>query len=376
MLGAVLTALKPRDDIQTFVIGLLDDEAMGQKIRDLGIPVVCLNMHPGIPDPRAMWKLVRTLKAFQPDLIQSWLYHPDLMSTLASPWVGRPPVVWNIRHATLDPLHDSRSTLWISKLCAWLSRRSPARILVNSQSGQKVHADYGYERSKLIVVPNGFDLERYRPSESARTEMRRKLGLPADAEIIGMVARFSSLKGHDLFIRAMELVAAARPQCEFVLCGREVNADTPKLMEWIRASRCPQKFHLLGERKDAEQVHAGLDIEVSASTSEAFSNSIGEALCCGVPCVVTDVGDSAQLVGSAGRVVPSQDTAAMANACLEILDLLPAERECLSHSARDRMVKEFEIGAIANRYSEIWAEVIAERGISSGRPNQAPTIAK
>ena len=118
---------------------------------------------------------------------------------------------------------------------------------------------------------------------------------------------------------------------------------------------------MLGERLDVEQVHAALDIEVSASVSEAFSNSLGEALCCGVPCVVTDVGDSAWLVDDAGWVVPSQDRAAMAEACLQILRMPATQRAALSQRARQRMEQNFDIEVIARQYEEIWREVLAQQ---------------
>lgn len=359
MLHKVLAAQLAMPEIGSCVVGLIQEGAIGQKIRDLGIAVTTLGMKPTVPDPRGLWGLTRTLRAFQPDLIQSWLYHADLMSSLVRPWIGgRPPVVWNLRHATLDPQHDSRSTLWAAKACAWLSRSSPARILVNTVSGQQVHAEYGYARNKLQIVPNGFDLERYRPDPAARVELRITLGLPADTQLVGLVARFSELKGQKLFLDAMKLVAAKLPSAHFILCGTQIITANETLIGWIRETGCPERFHLLGERLDVERVHAALDLEVSSSVSEAFSNSIGEALCCGVPCVVTDVGDSAWLVDDAGCAIPSGDVNAMANACLRLLTAAPEDRIALSHRARQRMEQHFDIHVIARQYRDIWQEII------------------
>lgn len=360
MLHKVLAAQR-ESLIDSCVIGLIQDGPIGDKIRSLGISVVSLGMRPGVPDPRALWRLASELKRFQPDLIQSWLYHSDLMSSLVARWVGSPPVVWNLRHATLDPQHDSRSTLYTAKACAWLSHRSPARILVNTMSGQTVHAEYGYDRSKMQVVPNGFDLDRYRPSVSARASLRQSLSLAPETPLIGLVARFSELKGQKLFVEAMTRVAAQVPDAHFVLCGTNITSQNSTLTEWIASSGQAERFHLLGERMDVEQVHAALDLEVSASVSEAFSNSIGEALCCGVPCVVTDVGDSAWLVDDAGWVVPAHDPAAMAQACLQILNSSAVQRTALSQRARQRMEQNFDIAVIARQYEEIWREVVSEQ---------------
>lgn len=371
MLRKVLAAQQSLPGIESCVVGLIQDGPIVEQIRALGVPVTSLGMRPGVPDPRALWGLVRTLRAFQPDLIQSWLYHADLMSSLARPWVGKPPVVWNLRHATLDPEHDSRSTIWTAKACAWLSRRSPAHILVNTVSGRRVHAEHGYDDTKMQVVPNGFDLERFRPSTEARAQLRKALGIPADTLLVGLVARFSELKGQSVFIRAMSAVAAQLPKAQFVLCGTNIAPENATLSQWISESGCRERFHLLGERMDVEWVHAALDLEVSASVSEAFSNSIGESLCCGVPCVVTDVGDSAWLIEKAGRVIPAQDAPAMARACIEILSSPAAERAALSRCARQRMERSFDIHVIARQYHDIWREVLGRSGQSSELSGQS-----
>ena len=377
MLHKVLAAQQTLPEIQSCVVGLIQEGPYAAKIRQLGVPVTSLGMRPSVPDPRALWKLARTLRAFQPDLIQSWLYHSDLMSSLVSPWVGKPPVVWNLRHATLDSKHDGRSTLWTAKVCAWLSRTSPARILVNTVSGRRVHAEYGYDDSKLNVVPNGFDLDRFCPSPTARVELRTALGLPAQTPLIGLVARFSDLKGQALFIRAMSQVATRLPEVQFVLCGTNITRENKTLVGWVAQSGCAERFHLLGERLDVERIHAALDLEVSASTSEAFSNSIGESLCCGVPCVVTDVGDSAWLVDDAGWVVPSHDAPAMADACLQILTATQASRADLSRRARHRMSQHFDIHVIARQYRDIWQDVLGKSpSVASHLPSSFPQQAQ
>ncbi len=212
----------------------------------------------------------------------------------------------------------------------------------------------------MQVVPNGFDLERFCPSESARKQLRQSLSLAPETPLIGLVARFSELKGQQLFVEAMAAVAAQSPETHFVLCGTHITPQNTKLRQWIEASGHAARFHLLGERLDVEQVHAALDIEVSASVSEAFSNSLGEALCCGVPCVVTDVGDSAWLVDDAGW------------SSLRRTELrwpsLPADSANASNAASSpqparpqRMEQNFDIAVIARQYEEIWREVLAQQ---------------
>jgi glycosyltransferase involved in cell wall biosynthesis len=351
--------------VRMTVIGMTPDRQSVAPLEALGIPVHTLDMRRGRPSPRAFWKLCSLLRRDPPDVLQTWLYHADLMGLAAAKAVVGCPVVWNIRHATLTPGVDSRSTLLAARMSAKLSRRGPAAIAVNSRTGLEVHAAAGYDRSKLVLIPNGFDLERFRPDSVARSAIRRKLGIADDAPAIGLLARYSSLKGHPTFIDAMRRVHAARPDAQFMLCGSGIDRSNAELASLIDATGCPERFHLLGERRDVPAVQAALDLAVSASTSEAFSNSIGEALACGVPVVTTDVGDSADLVGDAGRIVPIGDSAAMAAGCLELLSLDAGSRMAIQRQARERMAERFEIGVIAERYLQLWSDVARKKSIAA-----------
>lgn len=358
MLSKLVQALDGRTRFT--VIGMTGDEGCAPAIRSLGIPVHTLGIHRGRPNPRALWKLCSLLRNDRPDVLQTWLYHADLMGLLAARTAVRCPVVWNVRHATLTPGLDSRSTILAAKASARISRRGPSAIVVNSCTGLDVHVAAGYDASKMRLIPNGFDLSRFRPSEPARAKLRQELRLEPSVPLIGLMARFSTLKGQPTFIDAMSRVHASST-AQFVLCGTDITAANTALGRLVEATGCPERFHLLGERHDIAEVQAGLDIAVSASTSEAFSNSIGEALACGVPVVTTDVGDSAMLVGDAGRAVPVGDSSAMAAACLDILALTDGDRLRLSGRARERMQQNYEIGVIADRYLELWESVAARQ---------------
>lgn len=359
MLAKLVEALHPR--VRFTVIGMTGDEGIAPRLRQLGVTVHALGMNRGRPSPKALWRLCSLLWGDRPDVLQTWLYHADLMGLLAAKSLVRCPVVWNVRHATLTPGLDSRSTLMAARASARLSSRGPSAIVVNSQTGLDVHVAAGYAASKMQLIPNGFDLNHFRPSEEARQRLRATLGLESGAPLIGLISRFSPLKGQPAFVEAMRRVHHAIPQAHFVLCGTDVTRHNAPLQAMIDQTDCAGHFHLLGERRDIPEIQAALDIAVSASTSEAFSNSIGEALACGVPVVTTDIGDSGQLVGDAGRVVTVNDSAAMAEACLGILRLPPAERQQLSQQARERMRQHYEIGLIANRYLELWNSVATLR---------------
>ncbi|HVJ86362.1 MAG TPA: glycosyltransferase [Caulifigura sp.] len=360
MLSKLVRALSNR--VRFTVIGMTGDEGCAPAIRALGIPVHTLGMNRGRPNPKALWRLCSILRRDRPDVMQTWLYHADLMGLLAAKTAVRCPVVWNVRHATLTPGLDSGSTLLAAKASARLSHRGPSAIVVNSRTGLDVHVAAGYAAAKMRLIPNGFDLNRFRPSADAKLQLRRELGVDTSTPITGLMSRYSSLKGQPTFVDAMRRVSASLPAARFVMCGTDITNDNAALRDLVESSGCADRFHLLGERRDVAEIQAGLDVAVSASTSEAFSNSIGEALACGTPVVTTDVGDSADLVGDAGAVVAVGDAAAMADRCLALLGMSTDERREISERARNRMEQNYEVGVIAQRYVELWETVSTSHG--------------
>lgn len=340
------------------VISLTDVGAVGKKINSLGVPVQSLKMCRGIPDPWALVKLMTILKRSKPDVIQTWMYHSDLIGGLAAKFTGKPPVCWGIRHSNLDPSLNKSMTIWVAKLCAYLSRWLPSMIVCCSNSSKQVHYSLGYALDKMIVIPNGFDLEAFRPNSDAISLVRDELGLCEDAFLIGLVGRFDPLKDHKNFILAAEKLLQIKPDVHFVLCGNLVDWDNSELSSLIDRYNVRSSFHLLGARQDIPILTAAFDIATSSSSGEGFPNVIGEAMACGVPCVVTDVGDSAFIVGSTGIVVPPCDPNALADAWLKLINMKHAERNRLGESARQRIKEHFSLSEIARCYALLYERVV------------------
>jgi glycosyltransferase involved in cell wall biosynthesis len=210
----------------------------------------------------------------------------------------------------------------------------------------------------MLVIPNGFDLETFRPDPQARAALRAELGISPSALLIGHVARFDSQKDHHTFVRAAGLLdGGANPNVDFLMCGEGVEATNRVLADWIAAAGIGPRCHLLGLRDDVARVHAALDVEVSSSVGEGFSNAIGEAMACGVTCAATDVGDSATLIGDTGRIVPLRDPAALARACAELIEVGEAGRSRLGLAARQRIGERFGLPAITARYESLYREL-------------------
>ena len=336
-----------------------DWKPMSRQLEAAGVRVRALRMKRGILSPAQLLRLVQWIRQSRPDVVQTWMYHANLVGGLAARLAGA-QIVWGIHHTNLDPRHNKRHTIWTARACARLSYRVPSRIVCCSESARQVHAGIGYAVNKLAVIPNGFDLNQFRPDPQARGSLKRELGIPENARLIGVAARFHPLKGQRNFIEAAARLHACLPDVHFVLCGRGIERNNSELTDWIRAAApgLSEHCHLLGVRQDMPRFFAAIDIATSPSASEAFPVAVGEAMACGTPCVVTDVGDSALLVGDFGTIIPAENPDALADAWKKLLTCNPAILARLGALARKRVQQRFALGVTVERYQQTYRDVV------------------
>jgi len=223
------------------------------------------------------------------------------------------------------------------------------------------HSRIGYVDTKAIVIPNGVDTNLFKPDEAARAWLAREIGGPADAPVISMVASVRPEKDHLTFIRAAELLHRSRPDVRFVFCGHGASWDNAALAGKIARAGMKGQFHLLGVRHDVNRVMAGSSVLTSASVSEAFPCVICEAMACGTVCVVTDVGDSAKIVGDCGLIVPPCKPQSLADSWGRLLNMDAAELAGLRGSARRRIETCFSLALAVDRYQELYKELVHVR---------------
>ncbi len=342
------------------VISLTDLGGLTGRLRAKGIRVRALGMRRSVPNPLPALQLFQWIRESKAQVVQTWMYHANLIGGVAARFAGNIPVVWGIHQADLDPQWNRRLTLWVAKGAGRLAGWLPQCTVFVSKAALQLHAGFGYGAGRMEVIPNGFDLVEFQPDPAARVSLRRELDIPRDALIIGMASRFHPQKDHHNFIRAAARIKALTPKVHFVLCGRGVARDNMQLVEWIAEAGIHAQCHLLGDRRDTARLFAAMDIATSSSASEAFPLAVGEAMACGVPCVVTDVGDSAFIVGETGRVVASRDPAALAAAWRELIDAGPDTRRSLGMAARRRVQQHFGLSAIVERYQTIYTQLAGE----------------
>lgn len=349
----MLQKLVSRMDSSRFrsaVISLSDEGVLGSHIRSLGVPVHALGMRANTPDPLPLVKLALLLRRFRPQLVQTWMPHADLMGTLAARAAFVPHLAWNIRCSDVDYSKYGASTRWAVKL---LSRASsvPDVVVANSHAGKVSHERLGFAPRSWRIIPNGFDVERFRPLPEQRHRLREQLALPPDAFVIGLVARYDVMKDHATALAALRLL----PEAHLVAAGRGVTPDNPALA----AADLRGRLHLLGPQDDVRNIFAGCDIATLTSAfGEGFPNAIGEAMACGIPVVTTDVGDAGAIVGDTGLVVEPQSPAALASAWQIMLREGEMKRRDRGSRARDRVIEHWSLDAVVRTYERVYSEVV------------------
>src|SRR5271157_2280055 len=346
-----------RECIESRVISLTDLGKISDKIISLGVPVQALGMKAGTANPGAILRLIKILRKDPHDLIQTWIYHSDLIGGLAGKFAGNIPVIWGIHNSTLDEQLSKKGTIWTVRACATLSHAMPHQIITCSETARKIHVSLGYAENKMIVIPNGFRLDDFHPDAGSRNSVRDELGLEENALLVGHIARFDPQKDHQNFTHAAGMVLDHYPAVHFLMCGDGVCWENAELAGWIKQIGRTDNFHLLGLRSDIPRLTAALDLAVSSSAyGEAFPLVVGEAMACGVPCVVTNVGDSPDIIGDSGKVVPPRNSQALASEIINLLSLSAAQRSQLGQIARSRIEDQFDIRIIVSRYERLYRE--------------------
>jgi glycosyltransferase involved in cell wall biosynthesis len=353
-----------RTRFEPIVVSLMDTGALRERIESLKIAVHTVGVRPRLPTPLALWRLIRLMRRLRPDLIVGWMYHSCLAAQLAGMFTSRQAsTLWSIHYSTNSLAEEKWLTALVIRACAFLSRL-PHKIIFVSRDGQSKHRQLGFDITNSCVIPNGIDATTFVPSSEARASVRSELGLPGDALIVGMVSRYHPMKDYAGFLRAAALILQAHPETHFLLVGRAVDSENQELRRLIHELGLAHRAHLLGERHDIPRLAAALDVFSLSSYCESFPTVIGEAMACAVPCVVTDVGDSALIVGdNTGRVVPPRDSVALAHAWGEMIKLGAEGRVAMGRAALSRVSELFPLKSVVHRYEALYEAVLAERAL-------------
>ncbi|MBG84501.1 MAG: glycosyl transferase family 1 [Phycisphaerae bacterium] len=362
--GAETTLLRlmehiDRSRFEPFVLAMIGEGTIGPRIREMDIPVVALGAARRRLSVRTFLEIRRHLKEFQPDVIQSWMYHSNLAAYLSRGAVpNRPALAWNIRHSLHDLSHEPWMTRQVIKAGAKRSAKVEA-IIANSAVSMRQHEAIGYRSSRNEVIPNGFDLESLKPFPNASTKLREEIDIGDSGFIIGCAARFHPMKDQQMLVRATaELVEKGRDiHCVLIGRGCESGGEAESLRPLLG-----ERLHLLGERRPLAETVSGLDcLAVASAWGEGFPNVLAEAMACEVPCVTTDVGDAAAIVADPERVISPRDQKAMVEVVDRMLQLEKQQRQKIGQEERARILENYPIAKIVKQYEDLWVDLASSR---------------
>ncbi len=307
---------------------------------------------------RRLW---RTLREHDPDLVHGYLTVGNLLSLLARFASRHTRIAWGVRSSYID--RDRYD--WLSRLTFRLScrlARFADLIVFNSEAGAAHHAALGYPRERIRVVPNGIDTQRFRFDAAGRARLRKAWNIPDHAVLVGLVGRLDAMKDHPVFLEAAAMLAARDPRWRFVCVGGGGGSAYAGTLA-ARAAELGLHDRLVwaGPQDDMPAVYSALDIAASTSYGEGFPNTVAEAMACGRPCVVTDVGDSARIVGACGAVVEPRNPAAFAEGVERTLHAVENTDGRLHAMARARIVENFALESLLRNSEAAFRAVCASR---------------
>ena len=305
-----------------------------------------------------LFKLYKLIKKIKPDAIQTWLIHADLIGGIAARFSGIKNIFWGVHHTILLPGKVKFSTIFVLKCNAFLSNFVPKKIIYCAEKSRQIQESIGFNKSKGLVIQNGYDIKNFSQNDILRKDFRNELGCSDNTFLIGHVGSYHPLKDQSNLIDALAFLNKKGFNYSAVLVGKDLDHNNDDLVFKIRENELTDHIFLLGERNDIPAVMNGIDLFVLSSISEAFPNVLNEAMACGTPCVTTNVGDASLIVDNTGWVVSPKDPKAIANAVFKAVDEKQSDNLTWvkrKNECHKRIADHFTLEKMLKKYKEAWA---------------------
>ncbi len=358
MLKRLLETQKKNPCFYNIVVSLTSLGPIGKQLQLNGIEVHSFEMNSILMTPLVILKLNKLIKKSSVDLVQTWMYHADLIGGLAAKISRTCPVIWGVR-STKIPQGFFNGTYWLIRICASFSNWLPNKIVCCAEASRREHELLGYISNKMVVISNGYNFSFFDNQRNSRSKARSKIGYSDGDVVIGTVGRFDPLKDFNNFILAAEKLSNNFAHAKFLMIGRNVDWSNLQLSDWIKSKGLEDKFTLLGEKLDVPFYLSAMDIYCMSSVSEGFPNSVVEAMAMGLPCVVTKAGDVNRIIHDKSFVVPVSDSSALSKALLGLCRMKPKNRQLIGESNSKKVRLEFEINNISKQYETLYKNIIA-----------------
>lgn len=307
----------------TFYKGSFDAE-----LRERGVEVLCAEKQGRWALIGFLRRLLSIIKREDPLILHSYLTVGNIIATIIKLFIPKIKLVWGVRASDMKLENydwTARATDRLEACLAWV----PSLVIVNSKAGQEHLIRRAFPVSKIVVIPNGIDTGRFCPNADARKRIREEWKLKESEVLVGLIARVDPMKDHPNFLKAAALVASRYSNVRFVCVGDGEKIYRERVQALGKCLGLEGSLIWEAGREDVQAVYNALDIAVSSSVTEGFSNTICEAMASGVPCVATDVGDSSLIIGKTGAIVPSQDAESLAAGIIKIISEAPQVSEII-----------------------------------------------
>jgi glycosyltransferase involved in cell wall biosynthesis len=356
ILAQITSALK--DEFEIEVISLTGDGFVASKIKSYGIAVHVLDLKKIYLFPVYIYKFFSIVSKFNPNIIQGWMYHGNVFAYLARRFCSKKAKLFlGIRRSLERISIHNFSTSCCVFFNAFISKTAD-KVIYNSYAGKEQHEEYGFCKKKSIVIHNGINTELFCKSRLNHDALCAELQIDSKSILIGMIGNFRVVKDHKTFIRAAGMLLSTNNNVHYVMVGSGVDKNNAYLKNLINKHSILEKhFHLLGPRKDIAYITSALDIANNCSLSEGFSNSIAESLSCGVPCVVTDVGESRRIIGDKRFIVPVGAHEQFVDAWKKILKMSQRRRMEYGVLLRKKIITLYSLDKMIYTYRDVFSKI-------------------
>lgn len=314
-------------------------------------------------DFTTVFRVARLLRRHKVDVVHAFLLDAEIVARLAAPLAGVPVVI-----------ASERNTEYTRSRTHYLALKATQPLfdvmVANSVSGKNFNIrTLGLADSRIEVVHNGVDVERFKPDRATGLAFRERLGIGPETPLIGMVGSYKRQKAQDVFLRMAAKVRQEIPGAHFVLVGEPVRDDfeetsryQSEVQQLAGSLRIADCVRFVGNQQDMKAVYNACDATALLSRREGTPNVVLESMACGVPVIATDIADNALIIvsGKTGFVVPREDHEAAAVGAKRILRDAAFRRE-MSENARRHACENFSLRVAASKLETIYTRCLKNK---------------